>query len=284
VTIGKILAPVDGSYGDKASIENAVRIARIFHAHVAVLFAHLDPAEAVPAIGIQLGADVFRASVDANMKIDSEAWSRISCAMDAACHSLGATVVKSPERCAGVTISADEAIGFTPHVIRRAAILSDLVVFRPCKDSPQTFEAAVDVVLQSRRPVLLATQVPNAFRHIAIGWDESTAAMDAVWLAMPFLERADTVEIVCIERPETTNFITGKIEEFLNVRGIAHKKRHIRIAGSDPARSLADYACSQGADLLVMGGFGHGRIRETLLGGMTNEFLRNTPLPLFIAH
>ena len=125
-----------------------------------------------------------------------------------------------------------------------AARLSDLVVFGPIRDNDQAglAEAFVQVLVETDRPVLRATdEVPNVFaRRIAIGWDGKTAAAQAVSAAIPYLAKADRVEILSVQRPPQKAEVTEGLKEYLALHGIKSSERLI-----DPGHKRIGEALAQ---------------------------------------
>ncbi|HSM96894.1 MAG TPA: universal stress protein [Rhizomicrobium sp.] len=284
MSLAKILIAVDGSERDACALMTAVRAAKLFNAHVAALFAHPDPAEVLPLIGVPLSAEAMGAIVGGNIKIFRAAADKIRETIAQVCRAEGARAVSTPVRKDAVTISFREAIGHPPHVIGAAASLSDLAVMAPCAESPKAFETALDLTLAQRRPVLLAASPPRAFRKIMIGWNNTAPAAHGISAAIPFLQKAEIIEIVCLQPPGGPDFNADPVTAYLKAYGLACSEVHLRVLGSALHRSLGKFASEHRADLLVIGGFSHSRVRETFFGGVTNEFLREPPLPVLLAH
>lgn len=284
MSLGKILVLLDGSDQDEVSLTTALRAAKPFHAHVVALFAHPDPAEAMPIVGVPLNADAMSAVIDGNTRIYRAKAKRIHDAMARVGAAEGARLVDAPCRQNIVTLSYREATGYPPHVVSSAAALVDLVVCGPAKKSPQIFETSIDLILQQRRPVLLASSPPAAFRKIVIGWNGSAAATHALSAAMPLLEKADIVELICVEQAIGQSFDTEPAIAYLKARGISPSEVHLGRWDALPHDALTKLALEHNADLLVIGAFGHSRIRETFFGGITNETLCRPPLPVLLAH
>lgn len=148
-----------------------------------------------------------------------------------------------------------------------------------------------DVALHSGRPILV---IPYAgtFEEIGwralVGWDGSRAATRAVHDAMPLLAGASVATILTID-PQTSRQGHGGIP---GVDIVPHLARHgVRAAverassaGIDVGNALLSRASDLGADLLVMGAYGHSRARELLLGGVTRTVLASMTLPVLMAH
>jgi len=146
------------------------------------------------------------------------------------------------------------------------------------------------VMFHSARPVLL---VPHAGRfeqtgkHVLVGWNGSASAARAVTAALPLLKRAAAVTVAA--SPQTgghgrqTDVPGAELARFLFRHGVDVKllpQEDDRRAGE----ALLDLASENGADLLVMGGYGHQRLQEWLLGGATRTVLRGMTLPVLMAH
>ncbi|HEY8948719.1 MAG TPA: universal stress protein [Rhizomicrobium sp.] len=284
MSLGKILVPLDGSDQDDVSLVTAIRAAKPFHAHVVAFFAHPDPAEAMPIIGVPLNAEAMSAVIDGNTRIFRAKAKRIHDAMARVGASESARLVDAPYRQNVVTLSYREAIGYPPHLVSSAAALADLVVCAPADKAPQLFETSIDLILQQRRPILLASSPPAAFRKVVIGWDGSAAATRALSAAMPLLEKADIVELICVEQAIGQSFDTEPAIAYLKAHGISPSEVHLGRWDALPHDALTKLAVEHNADLLVIGAFGHSRIRETFFGGVTNETLCRPPLPVFLAH
>jgi nucleotide-binding universal stress UspA family protein len=147
------------------------------------------------------------------------------------------------------------------------------------------------VVLSSGRPVLLVPHIgapATIGQRIVVAWDASREAARAVSDAMPMLNRAASVLVVCIN-PKSTPFGHGELP---GADLGAHLARHsIKvevervIAGElSVADALLSYIADRGADLLVMGGYAHSRVRELVLGGVTMTILESMPVPVLMAH
>lgn len=126
-------------------------------------------------------------------------------------------------------------------------------------------------------------------RHIVVAWNSSRPAARSLNDALPLIERADRTTILMIN---PTGFIGGH-EGPPGEQMLEHLKRHgavvdvVRIEDvphSAIAERLQSEAKSLGADLIVAGAFGHPRLWEKMLGGVTNDLIRNMSLPIFMSH
>ena len=148
--------------------------------------------------------------------------------------------------------------------------------------------AAEAIVFGSGRPTLLLPMVAktDSFGHVAIAWDGSRVAARAVADAMPFLQRTErtTVFTVVDEKPLEDKSIAERLAASLGRRGIAADAISIRAEDSPIGISLQDHALKHGADLLLMGAYGHSAVRGFILGGATEDVLDNLRMPVLCSH
>jgi nucleotide-binding universal stress UspA family protein len=150
-------------------------------------------------------------------------------------------------------------------------------------DARSTLEAAL---LETGRPLL----IPAASRRftaeperVAIAWKPTPQAARAVTAALPFLARAKTVNVLTVEEEAVPRDDTGRLVEYLEWHGIKPSVKRLGDgAHRGPAALVA--AVSDGYGLLVMGGYGHARLREWAFGGFTQQILGDAPVPVLIAH
>lgn len=161
------------------------------------------------------------------------------------------------------------------------------------------------VIMHAGKPVLLLPHVrpsPEAIeaatawppRHILISWNGSKEAANAISGALPLLQQADRVTLavfdVAQQYPVAGERPGVNLQQFLARHGVqalivvrVTEKQSFRHA-NDIGEALLSLASQEGADLLVMGAYGHSRFRETILGGVTRTVLQHMTLPVLMAH
>lgn len=147
------------------------------------------------------------------------------------------------------------------------------------------------VLFHSGRPVLVAPRGwtgGSLGARIVIGWDASREATRAVSEAKPFLARCESALILTVDAKPRA-FGHGEqpgqnIAAHLSRRGVRVDVRNADSMGRSISDALLQEAEGYGADLLVMGAYGHSRLREMVFGGATRELLDDSRLPLFMAH
>jgi nucleotide-binding universal stress UspA family protein len=156
-------------------------------------------------------------------------------------------------------------------------------------DGPQGLPE--EVTLRSGRPSLLVPYIGPAAtlgQRITVAWDASREAARAVNDAMPLLERAQAVTVVTVN-PRETPFGHGEqpgadIALHLARHGIKVDVERVESRDVDVANTILSHIADRGTDLLVMGAYGHSRLRELVLGGVTRTILHDMTVPVFMAH
>lgn len=147
------------------------------------------------------------------------------------------------------------------------------------------------VLFHSGRPALIAPPnwKPGAIgKRVVVAWDASREATRALSEADDLLAFAEAVTIVTIDaKPKMFGHGDqpgANIAAHLSRRGLAADVRNVDSMGRSASLAILEEANTLGADLVVMGGYAHSRLRELVFGGATRELLRATNLPLLLAH
>jgi len=278
---------VTGGIRDEAVLRHAIAAAQPFNAHIVAIFVRPDLAEAIAFFSDGVSGAVVDEVISASRDASEEASRRVEETLAAVCAGEKVEIVPAPIRSDHVTLSFRQAEGNLSDQLTEAARLSDLVVFGPLQDGDKIglADAFVQTLTETDRPALLATESPpaNFAQRIAIGWDGKTAASQAVSAALPFLVRAQSVEILSVRRGAGAPQPTQGLREYLSLHGIEASERIIDRESRSTGEVLLD-AATGAADLLVVGGYGHSRIRESLIGGVTRHVIAYAKLPVFMVH
>jgi nucleotide-binding universal stress UspA family protein len=188
---------------------------------------------------------------------------------------------------AGIVWTCQGHLGPAGMVARDAAQacrFADVAILARQSD-PDT-DAQFDAVLFNTGVPILMIPPGTAprFARIIIGWDDSPQALATVRAAMPLLQAADSVGIVMVDADNTNGLTPGEdLATMLSRHGIPADIALRPRVGRSIATALEQHLRETSSDLLVMGAYGHTRMREQLLGGVTRDILRNPALPLFLA-
>jgi nucleotide-binding universal stress UspA family protein len=182
-------------------------------------------------------------------------------------------------------------VGLPSSYMARYAAGSDLVVIgQHNPDQSSGLDKPADVVLGCGRPVLVVPYfglLPYNIvdGQVLVAWNGSREVQRAVQEALPILGLAKGITVLSVNPEEDADIV-------LQAEMVAHLERHglaaipetIRTDSLATADIVLDRAKEITADLVVMGAYGHSRLRETFLGGMTHDMLRDTTRPLLISH
>jgi nucleotide-binding universal stress UspA family protein len=294
MSIAKIIVPVTGAERDSAALAAAFAAAKPFNAHVVAVIVHPDPRLSVPFMGTPLSPQLVQNLVDAAAEMNVAATKAARTGLAAAARTAGVDITDHPRKADAVTCSFAEMEGFFAGSVAKAARLSDLVVFGPIATAygPDLNECFVEILTRTDKPVLLSANGGKKLtRSIAVAWDGGSSACHAITGAMPFLKRAEAVTILHVGEPLkdwesgfSTRSNLGELKEYLSLHGITPAVQNFERGAKSTGEALLDAALSIGAELLVMGGYGHSRLRETIFGGVTAHIRWHAELPVLMVH
>jgi nucleotide-binding universal stress UspA family protein len=183
----------------------------------------------------------------------------------------------------------------TPYDMTRnlieAARLHHVTVQPLRKDTEDQFDLAEKLIFESGRPVLIFPEEPvrplaTAIHTAAVAWDGSRQAARAVADALPFLRRARTVRaFTATDDKPLSSAQSQQFVEYLAGFGIEAIHEDVKKTDQHSIGSFMEsYVASREIDLLVMGAYGHSRLREFILGGATRSILGDPPCWTLLSH
>jgi nucleotide-binding universal stress UspA family protein len=181
-------------------------------------------------------------------------------------------------------------VGASVHFGRLARGFDLSVVGQAEPDRLAPEELIVEAALfDSGRPVVVVPYIHRTglnLDRILVCWDGSRSAARAVADAMPFLERAKAVDVVIVatEAGKSDEMPGADIAHHLARHGLRVEVKRIVRGDVDVANAILSHAADSAADFLVMGGYGHSRLREFILGGATRGILTSMTVPVLLSH
>ncbi len=164
----------------------------------------------------------------------------------------------------------------------------DLAVLPWSGETVAAQDMTQSVVFGSGRPAILVppSARPAPLDHIAIAWDASRVAARALGDALPLLAEGGVISVLTVrdEKPLSGSNLADALASSLVKRGFNATPLETTLGKQTIAEALQDLALSNGAQLLAMGGFGHSRIRDFVLGGATKGILTQLRLPILLSH
>ena len=143
------------------------------------------------------------------------------------------------------------------------------------------------LVLAAGRPVLVLPFKGDAeikFDDVMLGWNDSRESTRAAFDALPFMQRAKRTKIVTVDAAPRGSIEGANIAETLDRDGVKCEVVNVASAGMNVGETLLRAANDYGADLLVIGAYGHTRFTEWVMGGATRHVLLNIDRPVLLAH
>lgn len=271
--IKKIILQADGDTGFEARLKYSLAMAESFGATLTAVFASrfYQTPIAMDAMAV---ADIIDAQRQAS---------------DALAEKLKATFREAASDSAGhelLIIDANWEQAIT-HLSRS----SDLVVLGQNDSSDPTttapFTLVGDALMECGRPILVVPYIgaaPERPKSILVAWKDGPEASRAVMDAMPFMSGAKVHLVTVAASDETVEETGAAVADWLGQHGIDADFDEIRTDQLSPGDAILARLGDLDIDLLVMGGYSHSRLRETVLGGVTSLLLQQMTVPVLMSH
>jgi nucleotide-binding universal stress UspA family protein len=183
------------------------------------------------------------------------------------------------------------SIGESANLIGRLARRFDLAICtqQNPNDTVPTELIAEALLFESGRPLIMVPYIqkqPLKLDRVMVCWDGGRAATRAIADSMPLLKKAGQVDIVMVASKRDDNKEIPGIDlgQHLARHGLKIEVKRLTSPDIDINSTLLSYAADYNADLIVMGGYGHSRLREFVLGGVTRAILSSMTVPVLMSH
>jgi nucleotide-binding universal stress UspA family protein len=255
----------------------AISVAAVLDAHLTgVAFAY-DPIVPISGSGY-IPAELIETQRDEN-----------ETAAEAAIKSFAASATRAG--IAADTAMLDASLTGAGDQFARIARRFDLAIVGQAQPQTSTTDQVIGeaALFESGRPIIMVPYIQKApfkIGSVMICWDGSRMAARAIGDAIPIIGQADRVEIVSVtnERGKEDEIEGADIGQHLARHGLKVDVHRISGANIDIADALLSHAADSDADLMVMGGYGHSRLREFVLGGVTRSIFESMTVPVLISH
>ncbi len=185
----------------------------------------------------------------------------------------------------GISAELQLEYGDPADAVAAAGRVCDLTLMRRPTDTGLPQGVLHAALFETGRPLLLAGPEPVvSYDRIAVGWLPGREAARAVAAAMPFLERARAIEVVCVDADAAHRLDAIRLVENLRWRGLPAAVRPVVSDGDGEGEALLAATRSSDSNLLVMGGFGHNRFRQFVIGGVSRHVFQHSDCAVLLAH
>lgn len=289
MTIKKILVLPNGSDTDASVLKTATCVARDFGGHLAVTYVKPTPqglaATAYESIPTDLRAEL-RSHLESGELENQE---RARRTFEAMIRSEDFAIPEEPQESSYPSASWQVVDGYAPDVLAQRAGTYDLIVMgRPDGDAAYLLQQTLESALfETGRPVLVAPpEAPRSVGETAlIAWNRSGPSARAFHAAKALLlEKAKKIRILSVSTGAKEGPPAEDVADNLAWHGIKAEIQEIQPDHRAVGEVLRAEAASFGADLIVMGAYSHSRLRQMILGGVTNYMLSHTTIPVLMAH
>lgn len=266
-----ILLHIHDDTGLESRLQAAFDLARAFNGHITCL--HATPLEDYLAMDPLVAAELpeefsgrmrerlraFRARVEERLKAEDVGWD---------------------------WVHVDELMS---TALVRESLLADVVVLSIAghavmKDEPRPLAAKVAV--RTEAPILAVPPSLDRLRLEApalVAWNGSPEAAMAMRAAMPLLQLAPEVHLLEVEQ-DVARYPRDRAARYLARHGVRTQLLQERPSEGSVSRAIRTAASRLGVGVIVMGAYGHPRITEVLLGGVTQDLITDSPVPLLLSH
>jgi nucleotide-binding universal stress UspA family protein len=286
--IKTILVPMNAVQSDRSTLDLALSVARRSGAHIKALFVRQDPRDAMSFAGLGAEGIAVGRIMDDIEREGGAASDRAFKAFESWCAKNDLSEAKAPALSDKPTAEWRGDMGAPDAVIARQGGLADLIVETGLHDSKLPLEqSTIEASLfGSGKPVLVTPpKLPNdVFDTALIAWNGSREANRAVGAALELLGLCRRVLVFCQAEPQRVARDPAELVEALAWHGITAKPVAAAAPANHVGTELLAVAQRESASLLVSGAYTHGRFRQMVLGGLTNDILHHAEIPALLIH
>lgn len=180
--------------------------------------------------------------------------------------------------------------GASDHLGRMARRFDLVVAGQP--DREDTVPGGIleeGALFESGRPVIIVPFIHKGglkLERVMVCWDGSRTATRAVADALPLMKKTKSVEVVIVanDRGKSDEVPGADLGQHLARHGLEVDVKRITSGDIGVASTILSHAADSGTDFIVMGGYGHSRLREFVLGGVTRGILESMTVPVLMSH
>lgn len=282
------LVPITGGPGDGVVLATARLAAQAFAAHLEFLHVRVDTTEvlmSMTAAGVG-GGDAVQAVID-RMETEADALAASARAGAMAMLDEAGIALRDSPSGPGASAQFSQEQGHRSAWVAQYGRFADLVLMGRGTEEDSAREVLEAALMDTGKPLLIApSSAPASLgQRVVIAWKDTPEAARAVSAALPFIGRAQQVSIISViddaDRPDPSG---ARLLRALRWHNAAVELRQVPSDGATAVEVLHREAAALSADLLVMGGYSHSRLRQVVFGGFTRSTLGHAAVPVLMAH
>lgn len=287
MAIKAILVPVESEQTLSNVLEAALLVARRFSAHIAVL--HVSESSLKSAMYANMSRDLKKQVLAEEKRILLEQGSSIETRVEAFAKKSEITQADRPQEDGRITISYHHEYGDKREILIHWSRLFDTsAVMRP--DERKGIlgrrlygDDMESILLESGRPILMVPPEweSHAAQHAVVAWNHSLQASRALAMTLPWLVEMKKVTVVVSRQRQASG---EQVVRHLEWHGANAELEILNRRTSSAGKRILKICTQNGADFLVMGGYSHSRMKEHVLGGVTDYILRHSKIVTVMAH
>jgi nucleotide-binding universal stress UspA family protein len=281
-----ILILLRGDGKGEGVLDHALALGRPFAAHLEVIHCRQRPQDMLPYAG-NVPSTLRQQVVASAMSLADEEERRVKAMFEDYCRRAAIAVVGRPRDAPRDRPSASwsEATGSQAAVVAVRGRLADVIaVAQPDPRLNIGFNTLEAALLETGRLVLLCPPLPVSTigRHVAVAWSGTVEAASAVAAAIPILAAAERVTVLSALTGAPFDLGPDALRDHLASHGVDAAIRTFEARPTAVAQGLLAAAREAGADVLLMGAYGHSRRRELVMGGVTKHITDHADLPVLL--
>jgi len=280
-----ILLPLCETDNPGPVLQTALGLARRFEAHLDILYVTKNPRHHLPLAHLGLAKHLREAVLKAaDHNVDTKAGH----ARDLFEFYCAEAAIPIVENRTGVGVSAawQQIMGQEESILAVRGRLSDLIVL-PGPISVAPPPAVAEAALRSTgRPVLITPPQaePTIGTRVAIGWNGSAEAAHAVGAAMAYLQGAEEVTVYSCQQKQHTEPTPSELVKYLGWHGVKARTKTFEAHDPHVGEALLATAAEDRINLLIVGAYSRSRLRQLILGGVTEHVMTSAEIPVFMLH
>jgi nucleotide-binding universal stress UspA family protein len=287
--IKTILVPTSGSDTDRSVFDTALAVGRTLAAHLCLFHVNLSAGEAALHAHLEFCQGPELADALQGLREHEEARStQARKHFETFCSTNRIPICETPGRLEEISAHWLQQTDQAAQRLLIQARHHDLVVVGRRRNQDYLPGGLIEeMLLYSGRPILIAPPVSpvSLTGTVVVGWKETPEAARTLAAAVPLLKHAKNVILLGVsEAGAASGQALHDCARQLAWHGIIARASVVGNGSRPAATELTEATTREHADLLVVGGFGHGRLREGIFGGVTQALIEHADFPVFMAH